>query len=166
MADQHISLSGCDLCEDLCKLVDNLIEGSRTRSRLAPGQPGAVVRAHPRKLRDFGLHDGPTQRRRRDAGFQQHDRTAAPPADGMQTMTAHVNEETRRRESSTLTHRGESLIEDTDYDERGDDLKHGHTWIVTPGRIGGQPRAQVCVSTDARQYFFRAGRAPIAVPIG
>jgi hypothetical protein len=39
----------------------------------------------------------------------------------MQPMTADVNQEARRREPSTMTHRGDPLIEDAKDDERGDE---------------------------------------------
>ena len=45
----------------------------------------------------------------------------------MQTMTTDVNQEARRRESSTMTHRSDSLIQHTNDDERGDQLQDGHT---------------------------------------
>ena len=44
----------------------------------------------------------------------------------MQTMTTDVNQEARWRESSTMTHRGDSLIEHTDYGEPGDHLQDDH----------------------------------------
>jgi hypothetical protein len=141
MPHKDVSLSRRDTREHRWELIDNLLEASGTWSYVAPRQTGTIVRTCPRERRDLWLHDRPTKWWRGNAGFEQHDWAAAPPADYVQAMTAHVNQPSGRPELPAMPPGGDSLIEGAERKERYDKSKNGHLPIVRLRPITTQPRA-------------------------
>ena len=80
--------------EHRVEILDDVCERPRTGIRLAPGEPRAILRAHPRKRRNPRLHVRPAQRRCRNAGFKE-DRGPAAGRDGVEAPSADVDRRAR-----------------------------------------------------------------------
>jgi hypothetical protein len=96
VADKHAWPSSTNVREHRGQLVDDPTEGTWAGGHVAPRKTGAVVRAHPRELRDFGLYEYPTERGGRNTGFQQHHRSAFTATERMKAVPTDVNQEAGR----------------------------------------------------------------------
>jgi hypothetical protein len=111
MADEDAAFARRDIHEDGLQLVDHPFECARARRRFAPGKAGAIVRADTGERGNLSLYNCPTQRGRRNAGFEEDDRAAGPRTRDVQAMTTNVNEVARRGKAAALSPRANLLID-------------------------------------------------------
>src|SRR5919109_3850846 len=111
MANEDVAFVWRDGREHGLQLVDQPVECPGARSRFAPGEAGAIVRADVRECRDVRLYNCPTQGGCRDARFEQDDGAAGARARDVQAMAADIDEAARRSETAALSSCAEVLIE-------------------------------------------------------
>ncbi len=132
VAHEYATIFTRDVREHPGQFVNHSVEGSGARGRVAPGEPRAVIRADARERRYLGLHDGPTEGRSGNAGFEQHNRTALPATDCMQTVSTHVDQESRRSEPPSKAAARDRLIESPGPRKRNQNDEERHLLIVDP----------------------------------
>ena len=123
MADEHERWLDARMPQESSQLVDHRWHCSGRARYLAPREPGAVVAAHPRELRDFRLHATPGQRGRGDACVQDDCRSAGAVAPAMEAVIADRNESTGRRKCPSIAGGAKYLIQKAGGRQHRDDPK-------------------------------------------
>jgi len=139
MADEHIRRSDVERLQERAEIADDAIDRAGHGSRFAPPQPRPIVGARPGEQGDLRLNTRPAQRRRRDAGLEDHRRRAGPGADRVKPVIPDGDEPARRRElprgsgKTTLLIQDARCREDDDDQNDQDEQRQASTVVGVPG---------------------------------
>lgn len=102
MANQHEGWLDRRALKQEVEFMGFLPHRARRRTKVAPGQSGAIVRAHPSEASDLRQHKTPVEGKITRARHQDIRRTALPAAVDVQPVSADVDELACRRRCEHL----------------------------------------------------------------
>ena len=128
----HSDLQPAMCGEHFGQFVNNSVEGS--------GHEGASLQASPARsyaqtrvnVAIWGCTTAQLREEAANAGFEQHNWTALPATECMQTVSAHVDQESRRSEPPSIAAASDRLIESSGPRQRDQNDEERHLLIVDP----------------------------------